>query len=472
MKPIFSLLTTVLAAVFLSATGASAVTFTNLHNFTALTSYPGPNADGAEPHGGLVSSGGTLFGTAGGGGAYGNGVVFAINTDGTSFANLHSLSNGPAPVYEGAGPSAALAISGNTLYGTARGGGTYGLGTVFALSTTGSNFFKLHDFGANYGTDPVTGNHTNSGGAFPETDLVYSNGTLYGATEQGGSGGNGTIFKINTDGGGFTILHNFTNSDGGYPSTHMVLIGTNLFGTTFGGGNGPGTGYGTVFRVNTDGKGFTNLYKFDAAFNLPHAGLVLLGNTLYGTTSGGSAGAVPGDSGCGSVFKINPDGTGFTNFFYLNSNLIFDPNATSTAWTGLAINGSTIYADSVGYDAYGYTVFSVNTDGTGYTKLTSFNSPGDPDQMTGVLFSGGNLYCTAWNGGAYDMGTVFALILSPTPVPLSSQRVGNAVILSWSPSSLSLYSAPKLTSTFTKMAGATSPYTNTITGTQQYFLVK
>ena len=469
---LFRLMITVFAAVIVSASAASAITFTNLHNFTALISYPGPNEDGAQPHGGLVSSGGTLFGTAADGGGYGNGTVFAINADGTSFTNLHSFSNSPAPVYEGTGPSAALAVSGNSLYGTARGGGTNGLGTVFTLSTSGSNFFKIHDFGSRLGTDPLTGNNTNSGGAFPETDLVYSNGTLYGATVQGGSGGNGPIFKINTDGGGFTILHNFTNADGGYPSTHMVLIGTNLFGTTVYGGNGSGTGYGTVFRVNTDGTGFTNLYKFDDAFNNPEAGLVMAGNTLYGTTSGGSAGAVLGDSGSGSVFKINPDGTSFTNFFYLNSNLIYDPNATATAWTGLAINGSTIYADAVGYDAYGYTVFSVNTDGTGYTKLTSFNNPGDPGQMTGVTFAGGNLYCTAWNGGAYNNGTVFALILSPAPVPLSLKLSGNSLILSWSSPTLSLYSAPALNAEFTPISGATSPYTNTITGTQKYYELK
>ena len=182
MKISFKLVATILAAVGLSAPGAWAITFTNLHNFTA--DYPNPNDDGAEPHGALVSSGGVLFGTAAGGGEFGKGVIFAIKTDGTGFINLHNLSNSPAPVYDGTSPSAALAISDNTLYGTARAGGTYGLGTIFAIDTSGSNFSKLHDFGSNLGFDPVNGNNTNSGGAFPETDLVYSNGTLYGATEQ------------------------------------------------------------------------------------------------------------------------------------------------------------------------------------------------------------------------------------------------------------------------------------------------
>jgi uncharacterized repeat protein (TIGR03803 family) len=40
----------------------------------------------------------------------------------------------------------------------------------------------------------------------------------------------------------------------------------------------------------------------------PCAGLVLSGDTLYGTTAGGA----DGFWGCGTVFKVNIDGTGFT----------------------------------------------------------------------------------------------------------------------------------------------------------------
>ncbi len=142
--------------------------------------------------------------------------------------------------------------------------------------------------------------------------------------------------------------------------------------------------------------------------------------------------------------------------------------------SGLAIFVCTIYADAVGYDAYGYTIFSVNTDGTGYTKLTSFNNPGDPGSVAGVTFSGGNLYCTATSGGEYNNGAVFALLFTPvsTLVPLYIKQAGNAVILNWTAPTLSLYSAPTLTNTFTIINAATSPYTNTITGAQKYFMLK
>src|SRR5437879_1367844 len=89
----------------------------------------------------------------------------------------------------------------------------------------------------------------------------------------------------------FTTLHTFTNrfSDGGWPKAGLVLSGNTLYGTTESGGS---TGDGSVFALNTDGTGFTTLYNFTAAPGYPHinsdgiepiAGLTLSASTLYGT---------------------------------------------------------------------------------------------------------------------------------------------------------------------------------------------
>ena len=67
----------------------AAQTYTILHNFTAGSSS---NSDGASPIAELMLSGNTLFGAANAGGAYGNGTVFAVSTDGTSFTTLHVFS--------------------------------------------------------------------------------------------------------------------------------------------------------------------------------------------------------------------------------------------------------------------------------------------------------------------------------------------------------------------------------------------
>ena len=105
--------------------------FTNLHSFTHCR---GTNSDGANPDAGLILSGNTLYGTASDGGSSGNGTVFAVNTDGTGFTNLYSFTMAPCTNSDGAYPSGGLILSGNTLYGTASDGGSSGNGTVFSLT--------------------------------------------------------------------------------------------------------------------------------------------------------------------------------------------------------------------------------------------------------------------------------------------------------------------------------------------------
>jgi len=96
----------------------------------------------------------------------------------------------------------------------------------------------------------------------------------------------------------FTILHSFTaGSDGAFPYGGLILSGNTLYGTTYLGVSP--TYAGNVFAVNTDGTSVINLHSFTALNShdansdgaYPHAALILSGNTLYGTTTiGGSSG--------------------------------------------------------------------------------------------------------------------------------------------------------------------------------------
>ncbi len=293
-------------------------TFTTpvLDNDTNSPSYDSyTNIDGLQTQAGLIVSGNTLYGTATSGGIWGNGTVFAVNTNGTGFTTLHSftaISGHWGPNSDGAGPN-GLILSGNTLFGTASGGGSSGNGTVFAVNTDGTGFTTLHSFTA-------TPNSTNSDGANPQAASILSGNTLYGTAYDGGSSGGGTVFAVKTDGTDFTTLHTFTvaspccgflgstgatNSDGAGPQAGLILSGNTLYGTASGGGS---SGNGTVFAVNTDGTEFRNLHSFtatdpntsftnsDGAY--PTAGLILSGNTLYGTAYGG------GTNGYGTVFSI------------------------------------------------------------------------------------------------------------------------------------------------------------------------
>jgi uncharacterized repeat protein (TIGR03803 family) len=254
--------------------------FINLHAYT--------NNDGANPQAGLVLLGNTLYGTANIGGEYAVGTIFAVNTDGTGFTNLHTFD---AQINS---PYSALILSGSTLYGTAIapvGGG------VFAINTDGTGFTNIYHFTG--GLD----------GSAPYARLLLSDSTLYSTTHSGGSAVHGNVFAINTNGTGFKDLHTFTplrpttNGDGANPYTGLILSGNTLYGTAYSGGS---SGNGAVFALNIDGTGFTNLHSFTATSSgtnsdgaKPYGDLILSGDTLYGTTT------VGGTSGNGTLFSIS-----------------------------------------------------------------------------------------------------------------------------------------------------------------------
>jgi uncharacterized repeat protein (TIGR03803 family) len=436
----------------------------------------------------LVVSGNTLYGTAAAGGSSGNGTVFALNTEGSGFTNLYNFPGGS----DGNLPQSVLILSGSTLYGTAAAGGSSGNGTVFAVNTNGMGFTNLYDFTA---TDPDTG--TNGDGANPQAGLILSGNTLYGTANSGGSSGNGTVFAVNTNGTGFTNLYSFmatsgsegffgngTNSDGAHPVAGLILSGNTLYGTTEEGGSG---GNGTVFRINTDGTGFTNLYSFTAFpasyFNSdgahPVAGLILSGNTLYGTAQYG------GSSGNGTVFKLNTDGTDFTNLYSFGSY----PSDGAEPLAGLILSGNTLYGttEEAGTNGSG-TVFGINTNGTGFTNLYSFTSGNYNSSeiitnsdgalpYAGLILSGNALYGTADGGGISGYGTVFSLSL---PLPqLTITHSGTNAILTWpaNATGFTLEFATNLVSPIFWNSNSPAPVvingqntvTNPISGTHQFF---
>ena len=429
-------------AVATTAAHLTAQSFTTLYSFTG-------GSDGAGPNGLVLSGNNTLYGTTSAGFDNVEGTVIAINTDGTGFTTLYSFTGGT----DGAYPLAGLLLSDNTLYGTASQGGNSGNGTVFAVNTDGTGFTNLHTFTATYTNSD--GYYTNSDGAFPESGLILSGNKLYGTADKGGSSGNGTVFAVNTDGTGFTNLHSFTartgpldtNSDGAFPLSGLILSGNKLYGTADGGGSSHN---GTVFAVNTDGTGFTTLHNFTASpFGTntnsdganPHAGLVLLGNTLYGTAY------ARGLSGHGTVFAVNTDGTGFTTLHSFSSETI-DPSTGAPTnsdgalpFGGLVLSGNTLYGTgSVGGLSNCGTVFAINTDGTGFATLYSFtaqdidssdNSDG-ARPTTRLILSGNTLYGTASQGGSANEGTLFSLSLPAVSAPqLTITPSGANMILAW-----------------------------------------
>src|SRR5438105_3344515 len=205
----------------------------------------------AFPYAGVVEgSDGALYGTTFGGGTNTFGTVFKVNKDGSAFSILRHFSSG---IDDGGWPLAGLIVGkDNALYGTTAAGGTSNLGTVFRLSTDGGGYTNLHQF---------TGAATRDGGGPFAALIQASDGMLYGATQNGGSNDFGTVFKVSTNGGGYSILHHFAGgSDGRLPLGGLVQAnGGVLYGTTY---YGAGGDLGIVFKLNTNGGNYGVVYSF------------------------------------------------------------------------------------------------------------------------------------------------------------------------------------------------------------------
>jgi len=482
---------------------ATAQIFTTLHSFAPIQFFgfdARSNSDGYTPLGGLVLSGNTLYGTANQGTINRNGTVFAVNTDGAGFTNLYNFSQGNDNTYafatkvtnsDGAFPYGSLILSSNTLYGTAFTGGSSAMGTLFAIHTDGMGFTNLHTFSGADGETPIAA-------------LVLSSNVLYGTTEFGGISNAGTIFAINTDGTDFTNLYDFTGgNDGSNPGCTLILSGSTFYGCTPGGGS---FSNGTVFALNIDGMGFTNLYNFTGGNDgyTPVAKLILSGNRLYGTAQGGVGTIGPfGEStpiGAGTVFALNTDGSGFTNLVsfgggYYGSGspfsavILFGSTLLGTVPYGqgdTGVSDDPIYTDT----AVGGRIFSINTNGTGYTDLYNFppifyqgNGSASDLILSNYTFYGttdldGNM---ATEGGeSLGDGSVYSFSFLPK---LAIRTSGMNIILTW-PTNVSVmdtsgFALQSTTNLASPSWSAVSPspivvngletVTNAISGTQMFY---
>jgi uncharacterized repeat protein (TIGR03803 family) len=364
----------------LATTNATAQNYSVVKTFgTQMTGwYPlSPPVEGSD---------GMLYGTAASGEFNFGGVVFRIGPEGSGFTVVKYFAN---PL-EGSNPS-TLVSSGSILFGTA-GGGSWGRGTIFKLSTDGSGYSVLKHFPATF-YNPSTRSYTNSDGADPIMGLILSAGTLYGTTTAGGIGGIGTVFKINPDGSGYTVLKSFsangynpsagiyTNTDGASP-VGLTLSGSTLYGTTALGGS---SGNGIVFAIATDGSGYEVLKNFSGLASNPSSGtytngdganpyasLVLSGNILYGTASQG------GSFGYGTIFAINTDGSGYSLLKHFPATFYSPSTGTHTnsdgrsPSAGLLLSGTTLYGTTArGGSSGNGTMFKLNIELQGVTIVQS-----------------------------------------------------------------------------------------------------
>ncbi len=370
--------------------------------FSTVFSFNGTN--GSSPNSMFRAADGNYYGTTLSGGTNHNlGTLFKLSSGGT-LTSLLSLNgtNGSLPV------GLLQGLDGN-FYGVASQGGAKSDGTIFELNTNGTL------------TTLVTFNSTN--GALPNTGLLQSpiDGSFYGTTLVGGTNGNnGTVFQLTTN-GNFTTLISFNDTNGSNPYGALVFgRDGSLYGTTYFGGTNNENG--TVFRISTNGT-FTNLISFNGAGTggNPYSGLLSgTDGNLYGTTSQGST------NGYGSIFRMTTNGAVFTTLMAFNST----NGATSFSPLSQGPDGN-----FYGVTRYGGTnnnngtLFKLDTNLV-LRSLVSFganNSANGANPYPGLVAApSSDFYGTTTAGGSSTngSGTIFKLSLVSGPVPPITLTLG------------------------------------------------
>jgi uncharacterized repeat protein (TIGR03803 family) len=246
-------------------------------------------------------------------------------------------------------------------------------------------------------------NFNGSNGDWPASSLVQGrDGNLYGTTYYGGAYGDGTVFRM-TPTGALTTLYSFNYSGigGANPSGDFILgADGDFYGTAGQGGSSYNcvAGCGSIFKITPQGA-FTPLYDFQGLSDEGNPDSLVLGSdgNFYGTTTDSGA------FGLGTFFKITPEGV-FTTLYIFQEGLFYPASLIQGAdgnFYGTALGGANDYG----------AVFKVTSGGV-LTTLYNFNlSDGSlPDYL--IQAGDGNLYGTTLQGGTSSQGTVFKLTLA------------------------------------------------------------
>lgn len=249
--------------------------------------------------------------------------------------------------------------------------------------------------------------------------LLDAKGNLYSTTSVGGAYGYGTFFKLIAANGGWneSVLYAFGSitNDGAYPNSIVLDKAGNAYGMTYAGG---AYGHGTVFKLNHSKGTWTEtvLYSFTGGKDggSPLQGVIRDGSgNLYGTTVNGGTDTASCQGGCGVAFKLSPHAGTWTEKVLCNfgaqgpgenpqSNLVFDKlgNLFGTAYNGGANGRGTVF-ELKPKSGGGWTASIVYNFGAG-------NDAANP--AAGFIFDkAGNLYSTTYEGGPANQGTVYKL---------------------------------------------------------------
>jgi uncharacterized repeat protein (TIGR03803 family) len=410
--------------------------------FTTLVNFDGSDGDG--PSVVIQATDGNFYGTASGGGICPYcGTVFKITPSGTlttlyTFCAQTNCADGDSPF------GGVIQATDGNFYGTTSSGWSnngncpdnMGCGTIFKITAAG-NLTTLYSF--------CTLTNCIDGWA-PDAGLVQgADGNFYGTTNLGGAHQGGTVYKI-TPAGELTTLYSFcaqANCTDGYdPNALIRATDGNFYGTTISGGAGQTTtceisaGCGTVFKITPDGE-LTVLHRFNGAKGTPFnpEGALTQGSdgNFYGTTVGGG-------TGWGTVFKITPWGKlTILHIFSFHPDGAYPDTAPVQGTDGSFYGTASIGGQA---DVLGGTIYKITPTGA-FSVLHSFCAAHMPcgTQPAGLVQgTDGTFYGTASVGGTgsncdggLGCGTIFSLSVGLSPFVEAQNDFGivggNVIIL-------------------------------------------
>ncbi|WP_207632522.1 choice-of-anchor tandem repeat GloVer-containing protein [Foetidibacter luteolus] len=352
--------------------------------YTLLKSFV-YGTDGGNPRGRLaLANDGNFYGLTNKGGANGYGTIFRMTPAGTVTV-IRSFTYAT----DGGSPYGGLVLGKDgALYGMTYWGGANGDGTLFKITTAGTFTVLRHLKAA---TD---------GGSSQSELIQATDGNFYGMTNSGGANGNGTIFKLTTSTGAYTVIKALgATKDGGNPYGNLMQNTDGfLYGMTRNGGSGGG---GTIFKTSTAGT-FTVIHNLIPATegSTPNGGLTRgTDGQLYGCTSAN------GPLGGGTAFKVTTAGT----------------LTVLASFNGAAMGNAPFESLTKGKDSAYY---GTNSDGgangngsifkvCGNTVSTLFsftrNTTGGIPKGSLIQATDGNFYGTTTDGGSNGAGTIFRI---------------------------------------------------------------
>jgi uncharacterized repeat protein (TIGR03803 family) len=188
---------------------------------------------------------------------------------------LHSFD----PSTEGGIPIGPLVQAADgKFYGTTSGGGAFSQGIVYRI-TTGGAYKVLHSF------DGATEGSGSTAGLVQASDKL-----LYSVNSAGGANGYGTLYRINTTGKIFELLHAFDFQQGAYPgATPTLHTSGTIYGFAMKGGGGENGASGVLFSFTDKLKPFVSLQLWAAPIG---SQIGILGQGFL-TATGVEFGSVP-----------------------------------------------------------------------------------------------------------------------------------------------------------------------------------